>query len=76
MAQSSQDYKALVCIFLFGGNDSNNLIVPASNSEYASYKSSRRTLALPQASLLPVNPPSVGRAFGFHPAHDGIAIIV
>jgi uncharacterized protein (DUF1501 family) len=28
MAQSSQDYKALVCIFMFGGNDSNNMIVP------------------------------------------------
>ena len=32
LAQSSQDYKALVCVFLFGGNDSNNMVVPLSSS--------------------------------------------
>ena len=28
MAQSATDYKALVCVFLFGGNDANNMVVP------------------------------------------------
>jgi uncharacterized protein (DUF1501 family) len=66
LAQSSQDYKALVCVFLFGGNDSNNMIVPFSSSGYASYQQTRSILALPQNSLLPIAPPSAG-SFGFHP---------
>ena len=67
LAQSAQDYKALVCIFLFGGNDSNNMVIPLSSSEYASYQQTRSVLALPQGSLLPINPPSAGSPFGFHP---------
>jgi uncharacterized protein (DUF1501 family) len=67
LAQSTQDYKALVCIFLFGGNDSNNMVVPIDSSGYASYKSIRSVLALPQGNLLPISPPSVGSPFGFHP---------
>ena len=66
LAQSAQDYKALVCVFLFGGNDSNNMVVPLSSSGYASYQQLRSVLALPQASLLPINAPSAG-SFGFHP---------
>ena len=66
LAQSSQDYKALVCVFLFGGNDSNNMVVPLSSAGYSSYQQARSVLALPQASLLPIAPPSAG-SFGFHP---------
>ncbi|HYM08056.1 MAG TPA: DUF1501 domain-containing protein [Terriglobales bacterium] len=66
LAQSAQDYKALVCVFLFGGNDSNNMVVPFSSSGYASYQQIRSVLALPQNSLLPIAPPSAG-SFGFHP---------
>lgn len=66
LAQSAQDYKALVCIFLFGGNDSNNMVVPLSSSGYSSYQQIRSVLALPQGSLLPIAPPSAG-SFGFHP---------
>jgi uncharacterized protein (DUF1501 family) len=65
MAQSAQDYKALVCIFLFGGNDSNNMVIPMSSSGYTSYQQVRSVLALPQAGLLPITAPSAG-AFGFH----------
>jgi uncharacterized protein (DUF1501 family) len=56
LAQAS-DYKALVCIFLFGGNDGNNLIVPQTQSEYNNYKTIRGSLALPDtnAKLLPVS---------------------
>jgi uncharacterized protein (DUF1501 family) len=67
MAQSASDYKALVCVFLFGGNDANNLVIPASSSGYANYAKFRAGLALPQGSLLPINPPSAGAQFGLHP---------
>jgi uncharacterized protein (DUF1501 family) len=66
MAQTGSDYKAMVCIFLFGGNDSNNMVVPLSTSGYANYQKLRAVLALPQGSLLPINPPSAGATFGFH----------
>src|SRR5579871_4639057 len=65
LAQGSTDYKALVCIFLFGGNDSNNLLVPL-GSAYPTYQSIRANLAIAQASLLPLQ--IAGQAnFGFHP---------
>jgi uncharacterized protein (DUF1501 family) len=65
LAQGTSDYKALVCIFMFGGNDSNNMIVPM-GSGYTAYQQSRSTLALPQAQLLPLQ--IGGQAtFGFHP---------
>src|ERR1044072_3168658 len=64
----TSDYKALVCLFLFGGNDANNLIVPHGPNGYASYLSARGTLAIPQASLLPLTlQKGDGRDFGFHP---------
>jgi uncharacterized protein (DUF1501 family) len=62
------DYKALVCLFLFGGNDANNVIVPHDNTGYASYAAARGILAIPQASLLPLTLQNGdGRDFGFHP---------
>ena len=61
-AQTS-GYKALVCVFLFGGNDANNTIVPI-DSRYAAYAGMRGAVALPQASLLPAG--SAG--YGLHPA--------
>ncbi len=68
MAQTSTDYKALVCIFMFGGNDANNMVIPADNSGYANYAGIRGGLAIPQGQLLQVTPPSIGSAFGFHPS--------
>jgi uncharacterized protein (DUF1501 family) len=65
-AQGS-DYKALVCIDLFGGNDANNMIVPFSTSDYANYANIRAGLALPQGSLLPVQPKSLSAPYAFHP---------
>src|SRR5215813_5215116 len=65
LAHSAADYKALVCIFLFGGNDSNNLIVPVGPA-YSNYQAIRVNLALPQASLLPLQ--IAGQSnWGFHP---------
>ncbi len=63
------DFKALVCLFLAGGNDANNLIVPTDNATYSAYATGRGALALPQASLLPITPAtSDGRTWGLHPA--------
>jgi uncharacterized protein (DUF1501 family) len=67
------DYKALVCIFLFGGNDSYNMLVPRSNAEYNVYAASRQNLALAQQDLLPINPLSGETVqFGMHPSMAGI----
>jgi len=64
----TSDYKALICLFLFGGNDANNVIVPHDNNGYASYAAARGILSIPQASLLPLTLQNGdGRDFGFHP---------
>ncbi|HEV2692713.1 MAG TPA: DUF1501 domain-containing protein [Verrucomicrobiae bacterium] len=72
VAQSNiTDYKALVCIFLQGGNDSNNLVVPTVTSEYNNYASIRTPiLALPQGSLQTLDgyTDPAGHTFGLHPA--------
>jgi uncharacterized protein (DUF1501 family) len=61
------DYKALVCVFLYGGNDANNMVVPRDNG-YTAYAAARGPLALPKASLLSINPlQGDGRLWGLHP---------
>lgn len=50
------DYKALVCVFLYGGNDSFNMLVPTDNAEYQTYQQVRQNLAYSQDALLPINP--------------------
>lgn len=68
------DYKALVCVFLFGGNDSNNMLMPRAGADYTLYAQGRGNLAIPAASMLPITPtgPSDGRAYGLHPSMVGI----
>ena len=64
---AAPDYKALVCIFLFGGNDCNNTVIPYDG--YANYSTRRGVLAIPQASLLQISPPSQsGVVYGLHPS--------
>jgi uncharacterized protein (DUF1501 family) len=61
------DYKALVCIFLYGGNDGENTVIPRGAS-YSSYAAQRTNLAVPLNQILPINPlTSDGREFGLHP---------
>jgi uncharacterized protein (DUF1501 family) len=62
-ARAASDYKALVCIFLNGGNDSNNLIVPI-DSRYSAYAAMRGAGALGAGALLPAG----SSGYGFHPA--------
>ena len=66
-AAAGPDYKALVGLFLFGGNDGNNLLVPNDTAGYADYQRARPVLALPRAQLLPIQPRSVATPFGLHP---------
>ncbi|MCR5868806.1 DUF1501 domain-containing protein [Aquincola sp. J276] len=58
------DYKALVCVFLYGGNDGMNMVVPTDEARHAEYSAVRQALALPRASLLPLT----GTNYGLHPA--------
>ncbi len=78
MAQTNvgSDYKALVCLFLNGGNDANNWIVPTDNSTYEEYAAIRQNLTLPESSLLNLKQTgapsddyvdSDGHTYGFHP---------
>jgi uncharacterized protein (DUF1501 family) len=52
LAQSATDYKALVCVFLFGGNDANNTLIQFDTAGYANYAAVRGPLTLPQSSLI------------------------
>jgi len=64
----SAGYRALVCIFLHGGNDGTNTIVPRDATRYAQYAAVRRQLALPASSLVPL-----GTDWGLHPALAGLS---
>jgi uncharacterized protein (DUF1501 family) len=69
----SVDYRALVCIFLNGGNDGGNMVIPY--DDYATYSAARSPsgLAIPQSSLLRTGVvPGVGTEFGFHPSLTGL----
>jgi len=67
------DYKALVCVFLFGGNDSWSMVVPRSDAEYNAYAQSRQNLAIAKDQLLPVNPLNGnGVLYGLHPSMQGV----
>ena len=66
-------YKALVCVFLAGGNDALNTVIPRSNSYYNSYSTARAGagLAIPQTAILPITSSisqSSGALYGLHPA--------
>ena len=63
------DYKALVCVFLFGGCDSFNLLVPRDSAHYNPYAAARTNLAIPQNQLLAITPnTSDGSLYGLHPS--------
>jgi uncharacterized protein (DUF1501 family) len=71
-APAPADYRAMVCIFLFGGNDANNMIVPNDTAGYQNYNSVRANLALPQNSLLPVIAKTGNVPYGLHPQLPGL----
>lgn len=71
-AQSTGDYRALVCVFLFGGNDADNMVVPIDGQARMDYQTVRASLLLDAGSLLPigsVNHSTYGQTtYGLHPS--------
>lgn len=63
---ASSDYRALVCIFLFGGNDSNNMVVPLDSTQYSNYTKIRANLALATTDLVSIETTS-NASYGLHP---------
>lgn len=79
-APTSGEYRALVCIFQSGGNDSFNMLTPYSGpsatatNSYAEYVASRSDLALPQNQLVQITPDNTpGRTFGVHGGMPNLA---
>lgn len=74
-ANDTSGYKALVCVFMAGGNDANNWIVPTDATTYGEYSTIRGNLALPSDSLKPLYSAgttpytdSDSHTYGFHPS--------
>jgi uncharacterized protein (DUF1501 family) len=67
LAQSTTDYKALVCVFLFGGNDGNNTLIPFDTAGYGNYASLRGPLAIAQSQLLPLGGSLSPNTFALNP---------
>lgn len=70
VAQSS-NYRALVCVFLYGGNDGLNTITPMDTTRYNQYASVRAHLALPQGSLVRLT----GTDYGLHPSMSALSSV-
>lgn len=72
------DYKALVCVFLLGGNDSNNTVIPIStpagnpDNSYTVYSNVRKGLALAQNTLHAISAAN-GDQYGLHPSMTELA---
>ena len=67
-SSGSSDYKAIVCLFLRGGNDSNNMIVPLGGSQYSAYSQARGAFAVGQGQLLPLG----SSGYGLNPAFKSL----
>ena len=55
-AQTASDYRALVCVFMYGANDHNNTVIPFDAASFAAYTAARPTIARPMSALLPLTP--------------------
>ncbi|HEV3198005.1 MAG TPA: DUF1501 domain-containing protein [Bryobacteraceae bacterium] len=64
--------RACVCLYLNGGNDSNNMIVPLDSPAYELYARARGPLAIPESDLLSVYSAAGAANYGFHPNLPGI----
>lgn len=61
------DYKALVCFFFAGGNDSFNMLIPKGASEHAEYATARSNQAIARSSVLQIKGSHSGKTLGVHP---------
>lgn len=65
------DYRALVCVYLAGGADSFNMVVPTALPAYDNYAASRGGLAVEKSTLVAMS----GTDYGFHPKADKLATL-
>ena len=71
--QPGTPYKAIVCVFLYGGNDANNLVIPREAGAHAKYAASRTVLTIPQSDVLALNTLNDdGLQLGLHPSMTGM----
>lgn len=71
--QAANDYKALVCISLNGGNDSFNMLIPTAPAEYSAYQATRGNLALASNTLRALSTNFTGsRSFALHPSMQNV----
>jgi uncharacterized protein (DUF1501 family) len=75
LAQGAPGYKALVCVFLYGGNDANNTLVQFDTAGYANYAAVRGPLAIPQSQLLPLAGSLAPSTFALNPYLPEIAAL-
>lgn len=74
---AAEDYKALVCLFMAGGNDANNIIIPTDATTYAAYASARTALALPSGAALSITTNNTdGHTWGLHPSMSAFRNLV
>jgi hypothetical protein len=64
---AASDYRALVCVYMGGGNDGNNMLIPR-DAAYGDYTKARPDLALPKDSLASLEGVTNGHTFGLHTA--------
>src|SRR5437879_10126954 len=71
-AQTAPGYRAIVCLFLFGGNDHTNTLIPYDQPSYNEYFAARDSIAIARDQLATTATGAVasqgGRQFAFHPA--------
>ncbi|MBY5946118.1 DUF1501 domain-containing protein [Photobacterium rosenbergii] len=72
-AAGGDDYKALVCLFLYGGNDSFNMIMPASGTNYQNYVNARPDIHLSSTEMLAIPPTASGQATAINNSMPNIA---
>jgi uncharacterized protein (DUF1501 family) len=70
---AGEDYRALVCVFMYGGNDNHNTVVPYDQATHDQYAAIRTSIALPRADLaatelVPANAWTDNRQMALHPA--------
>ena len=71
-AQAASGYRAIVAVMLYGGNDSNNMILPYTDyAAYAAIRTAASNVAIAQANLLQF--PGLGKVYGFHPSMASVA---
>jgi len=72
-ARAESDYKALVCVFMPGGNDGFNMLVPTDTGRYSTYAASRSKIALASNSLIGLKASNTEGSYGMHPSAPELA---